>query len=81
MEIYIELLKSDRNFPGNIERVVRRGNTYEVSVIEDFDPRNRNHLRDLVSELKRQGVQIEWSNETERELMRLTVGQRNQVRI
>lgn len=81
--IYIELKAGSSS--RTVERSLKSGNTYTFFVKADFNSKSRNDLNDLVSELNRQlrieGVDKVEMRNIERELMRLEIGRRTEVRI
>jgi hypothetical protein len=83
--IYIELKESGSS--RKVDRVSKKGNTYEVLVSNEFDSKNRRDLEELIgylnTELSRDGIESlnVRDRRTEDELRRLEIGKRMEVRI
>jgi hypothetical protein len=84
-KIYIELKAI--NTPKVIDRSLKQGNTYVFFVNEDFDVKDRSDKEALINELnyqlKKDGMEdLNPSDRNlERELMRLEIGRRVEIRI
>jgi hypothetical protein len=84
-KIYIELKAI--NTPKVIDRSLKQGNTYVFFVNEDFDVKDRSDKETLINELnyqlKKDGMEdLNPSDRNlERELMRLEIGRRVEIRI
>ncbi|MCK5080962.1 MAG: hypothetical protein KAQ63_02260 [Candidatus Moranbacteria bacterium] len=81
--IYVELKAGSSS--RTVEKSLKSGNTYTFFVKEDFDSKNRSDLNDLVAELnvqlRKDGINSVEMRNIERELMRLEIGGRVDVRI
>jgi hypothetical protein len=84
-KIYIELKAI--NTPKVIDRSLKQGNTYVFFVNENFDVKDRSDKETLINELnyqlKKDGMEdLNPSDRNlERELMRLEIGRRVEIRI
>ncbi len=81
--IYVEL--KAKNTPRVVDGSMKSGNTYIIYVNENFDSKNRNNLNSLVDELNHQlgkeGIEKVEMRKIERELNRLEIGKRIDIRI
>ena len=81
--IYVEL--KAKNTSRTVDGSMKSGNTYIIYVNETFDSKNSNNLSNLVDELNyqlnKEGIEKIELRKIERELNRLEIGKRVDIRI